>query len=165
MTKDKITHMEWQVKWRSENQDCSLKLFKLLEQYPTRWRQDGYYDAALCMSGAAFSLWRAVFLADKKEQTREAVLKHSMDFLEAVILDNAISYPQDKKNNEWTFNYYFWNARDRLIWLNGEWPRLVPRWIHKARSPKARWVYAHEMLCQAVENFESRMENWSKRAN
>ena len=161
---NKIDHMKWQVKWRSKNQECSLSLFELLNRHPKRWQQDAYYDAALQMSGAAFSLWRAVFLADKEKRTREAVLQHSMDFLEAVILDNAISYLQDKKTNEWTFNYYVGNARLRLIKLSNDWHKLgvVPEWESKTRPPKSRWVYAHEFLCEAIEGFEQRMKNWPK---
>jgi len=64
--KDKAEHMRWQVEKRSENQACCLRLFELLNKYPDKWSKDvDYFLAAQELIGAAFSLWRAVFLGNK----------------------------------------------------------------------------------------------------
>lgn len=154
MDKDQLDHMRWLVRQRSKNQECCLKLYCLLEANQTAWRNDKYFWAAQAMVGAAFSLWRAVFLGDKKEATKKAVLEHSMNFLESVIADNAVSYVTDKKNNEWTFNYYVESARSRLEYLHGKWPAVASEWVVMNRKPKPRWEYAQELLEIAVENFD-----------
>jgi len=80
-----------------------------------------------------------------------------MKFFEGVILDNSISYVQDKNNNEWTFNYYATNARYRLIYLHEEWPDVVPKWKSKKRPAVERWEYAQEIFSRSVEGFEKHM--------
>jgi hypothetical protein len=151
-----LEHMQWQVTWRSKNQECCLSLFKLLRAHEDIWLEGDYFFAAQDMISAAFSLWRAVFLSDK-EAKRSLVFKHSKDFLESVILDNAISYMQDKKNNEWTFNYYVTNARYRLVDMHERHSTIVPEWIYKNRKPKPRWVYAHSQLCESINAFQAHL--------
>ena len=63
--------------------------------------------------GSAFSLWRAVFLVDQP-RTKTSVHKDAITFLEFVIGDNAVNYPQDRRTQAWTFGYYLNNAFLRL---------------------------------------------------
>jgi hypothetical protein len=65
--------------------------------------------------GAAFSLWRAVFLAPKNPTSRLAILKKGRKFLEKFLRDNSISYGDEKNNREWSFGYYLNNVRFRLF--------------------------------------------------
>ena len=153
--------MEWLVLQRSENQASCLELHKLLTKHAEQWKQGDYFFASVSLVGAAFSLWRAVFLADKREATRTAVFDHSIKFLETMILDNAISYATDKRNNEITFNYYSENARLRLIDLTVEWPKLLEPWEYKLRDPKPRWEYNQRRLNDAIRRFGIHLEKLS----
>jgi hypothetical protein len=56
--------------------------------------------------GAAFSLWRAVFLA---ETVRDVVQIHESEegFLLKVITHNAVTFADDQSNRHWTVEYYF----------------------------------------------------------
>lgn len=130
--KDKADHMRWQVEKRSQNQACCVRLFELLNKHSRKCSGDvKCFLAAQDLIGAAFSLWRAVFLGNKGGDV-EIVFSHAMKFFEGVILDNSISYVQDKNNNEWTFNYYASNARFRLIALHEDWPTVVPNGNQKS---------------------------------
>jgi hypothetical protein len=152
-TDSKLKHLKWSVSRRAENQICALALFKLLTTYPGELRKGRYELFAQALVGITFSLWRAAFLADKSGK-RENSLVSAIEFLEIVIADNAITYAQDKKQREWTFNYYTNNVRDALIALAKDRPNIVPEWKKAARSPKKRWEYGQKMLEQTVANFE-----------
>ena len=153
MSEDKLEHMRWQVAWRSKNQECCLQLFDVLKAHPKSWKKNNYFFASQSLIGAAFSLWRAVFLSEK-DSKRAIVFDHSMNFLESVILDNAISYPLDKKNNEFTFNYYVNNARYRILDIARTFPELVPAWQDRAVDAKERWENAHKALVTTIQSFE-----------
>ncbi|MDQ7250544.1 hypothetical protein [Dongia sedimenti] len=152
-----LAHMRWLVERRSENQQCCLKLFELLEKNRSTWEDEQFF-AAQDMVGAAFSLWRAVFLGEKLSK-RKLVYQHFRDFLGGLIEDNAISYVQDKKNREWTFNYYVENARFRLDALakrrNG--PGKLKAWTHKKRSATKRWEYAQSLLDDAIQKYSKHL--------
>jgi hypothetical protein len=145
--------MNWQVENRSKNQCCSVKLYEILETYSERFQKDEYFFASQDLISAAFSLWRAVFLTDKTGR-RVEVLKMSQLFLSNVILDNSISYAQDKLTREWTFNYYLENARFRLERLHRKHPKLVQAWENKKRRAQPRWEYAQDILTRAIDSFE-----------
>jgi hypothetical protein len=153
----KLDHMRWLVCGRSRNQECCLHLYSLLQKYPDRWSGENSY-AASNLVGAAFSLWRAVFLGEK-EGSKQAEYQHLMLFLANVIEDNSISYVQDKRNNEWTFNYYVDNARLRLTELRNNWKKVVPEWEVEPRTPTERWDYAQTLLSTTVENMDQHFAN------
>jgi len=92
-------------------------------------------------------------LADKTGN-RGDVFAHGKDFLEKIIEDNSISYPQDRKSKEWTFNYYTSNARSRLEKLSTSWNGAVPAYQVQKRSATARWDYCQKLLDEAVSGFE-----------
>jgi hypothetical protein len=98
-------------------------------------------------------LWRAAFLAEKTGR-RGAVFAHGRDFLERLIEDNSISYPQDKIAREWTFNFYTRNARFSLEFLAKYWKDEVPLYKGDTRNAIQRWDYCQSLLDQAVVNFE-----------
>src|SRR6266436_4940320 len=101
----KLEHLEWAVESRARNQRCAVRLLRLFMEYEEQWKTQRWARAAQDLLSVSFSLWRAAFLADKTAK-RAAVFSHATDFLEKIIEDNAISYLQDRKCNEWTFNYY-----------------------------------------------------------
>jgi hypothetical protein len=146
---NKIATLEWLVKNRSRNQACAVKLFKLLTERESQiklQRSDMFVQGLI---GVTFSLWRAVFLADKRGIRAES-LKSATEFLETMIADNAIGYIQDKKFKEWTFNYYTNNVRLTLINLHNTRPGIVPEWGNKKRLPSRSRRNAH--LLPATSN-------------
>jgi hypothetical protein len=75
--------------------------YKFVRDYPPRkLDHDARYLLDLLI-GAAFSLWRAVFLA---ETVRDVVEIHRSQetFLQKVITDNAINFADDRDNRAWT---------------------------------------------------------------
>jgi hypothetical protein len=97
-------------------------------------------------------------LADKSGQRAE-VFSDAKDFLEKIIEDNAISYPQDRKCKEWTFNYYIRNARASLDLLAKHWPEQVPAYEGSTLTPTKRWEYCQKLLEEAVTGFETAARN------
>jgi hypothetical protein len=149
----KLEHLQWAIESRARNQRCAVRLLGLFMEYEEQWNTKHWARAAQELLSVSFSLWRAAFLADKTAK-RAAVFSHGTDFLEKIIEDNAISYMQDRKCNEWTFNYYTRNARTALETLNEYWPEQVPLYARQTRTPTERWRYCQELLDMAVEQFE-----------
>jgi len=149
----KLEHLEWAVESRARNQRCSVRLLRLFIEFEDQWKTQRWARAAQDLLSVSFSLWRAAFLADKTAK-RTAVFSHATDFLEKIIEDNAISYLQDRKCNEWTFNYYTRNARAALETLSKYWPKQVSAYAGKKRTPTERWRYCQELLDATVNNFE-----------
>lgn len=84
---------------------------------------------SLCRSltllvGAAFSLWRAAFLADD-ERERLIVLSHIQKFLRYLIRDNTIGFSQDRDTQTWTSIYYISSANMSLIEIHRARPTLT----------------------------------------
>lgn len=112
---DPMKFERWLVPKRSEIQHALLDLLvigtvlarkKRLSPNAVEWRLFGW------LVGAGFSLWRAVFTAEKKldEQINH---KAARDFLQNVIRTNAVGFQQEQ--NSWSYGYYLNNARFRLI--------------------------------------------------
>ena len=96
----KIQHLRWAVESRARNQRSSVALLSLFMEYEAQWKTSHWARAAQDLLAVSFSLWRAAFLADKTAK-RIAVVSHATEFLEKIVEDNAISYVQDRKCNEW----------------------------------------------------------------
>jgi hypothetical protein len=71
--------------------------------------------------GAAFSLWRAIFLTETKRDW-DSISKSLGDFLERVVMNNTITYQDDKQNRSWTVGYYLGSAQLRL---DKAWQKLL----------------------------------------
>ena len=112
---------------------------------------------------ACFSLWRAVFLADK-EIKRSQVLAHARNFLAKMLVDNAITYPQDRTTRNWTFNYYMNNATNALVRLSGEWPEVEvvlndrPKGTKGTTTPQRRWNRTQLAFETAVKYLKDALE-------
>jgi hypothetical protein len=153
---NKVTHLQWAINSRSRNQTAALRLLELFVKYENLWKAQKLSRAAQDLIGVTFSLWRAAFLADKSGR-RADVFDHGRLFLERLIEDNAIAYPQDKTCREWSFNYYTRSARSSLQVLNEYWPVEAPRYVAKKRNATQRWEYCQDLLDQAVAGFEGRL--------
>jgi hypothetical protein len=66
--------------------------------------------------GAAFSLWRAVFLMlpETAARTIEGPLPHAKEFLQKLIDTNAIGFVDEKNASSWTVGYYLHGAASRI---------------------------------------------------
>ncbi len=110
--KPDLEHLAWAIDQRAEIQRTLLALYEFVRHHrPPRGTEENYVLGYL--TGAAFSLWRAVFLA---ETFRDDASVHASQekFLEKVITDNAIGFSDDKQNRHWTVGYYLENAKFRL---------------------------------------------------
>jgi hypothetical protein len=156
---DKLADLEWLVESRSRNQRSTLALYKLLLTHKKKLdRSRRQRAAAQMLLSSAFSLWRAVFLADIK-QDRGALLQDIEGFLVELIQNNAITYVQDRKHRDWTFRYYVDNARARLKNLNRIFKELgfafeLPG-ESKGKTPQDWWLTHQTALEGAIEQFES----------
>ncbi len=156
MDQAKREHLEWSIRSRARNQACSFRLAVLFADHSKVWQTKSYSRAAQDLTAVSFSLWRAAFLADKTGK-RVAVFAEARKFLERVIEDNAISYPNDKAGREWTFNYYTGNARAGLESLHEKWSGLVPAYIRKTRNSTERWDHCQDLFEAAVDGFEKQL--------
>ena len=105
-------HLAWAVNQRAEIQRTLLALYEFVCRHrPPQNGAQKYVPGYLI--GAAFSLWRAVFLADT---FRDDVSVHGSQeqFLKKVITDNTIGFNDDRQNRHWTVGYYLENAKIRL---------------------------------------------------
>jgi len=157
-TKTKLKHLEWALQSRARNQKCSLRLLRLFYDYEDLWTTKRFSQAGQDLIAVSFSLWRAAFLADRTGN-REDVFAHGKEFLEKIIEDNSISYPQDRKSKEWTFNYYTRNARSGLEKLSDSWSETVPAYEAQKGTATARWEYCQKLLDEAVDGFERLLMN------
>jgi len=151
MTEETIDpeHIEWLVENRAKNQKTAAKLFKLLDEHSDEIRKRNLVWAATALVGVAFSLWRAAFLADKRGTKREITLNAAKDFLGGMLRDNVIAFSQDRRNREWTFNYYIQNALDRLNQLDVKWPGIL-RGKPDSWTTEERWEYHQLVFDRAV---------------
>jgi hypothetical protein len=145
MSASNIDHMKWLVERRTDIQQTLLSLY----EYVSRSRDvDDHVDDLIA---SAFSLWRAVFLAEI-DRDWNSVRKGQRDFLAKVIADNAISYADDKSTRAWSVAYYLDNAKFRLDGpsqdLFGESPGLTfKHTAHGAASAtRNEWDRVHDYL-------------------
>lgn len=140
-----LDHLKWLVERRF---DIQRTLIALYENVPASGDAADYMDDFIA---SAFSLWRAVFLAEV-DRDWESVSKGQRDFLAKVIADNAISYADDKSTRAWSVAYYLDNAKFRLDGpsqdLFQESPNLTFRHTtHGAASvTRDEWDSVHDYL-------------------
>lgn len=112
-SKVNVQHLVWAIEQRAKIQRTLLALY----EYGTAFGPESSDPFRLKLFndlvGAAFSLWRAVFLAD---QSRDfgSVHEKATDFLQRVVTTNAINFGDDKANSAWSVGYYLDNAKLRL---------------------------------------------------
>lgn len=140
-------HLTWLVERRNAIQKLMLNLYEQL----TRPEPDEAQIKQLhLMVGAAFSLWRAVFLLGDGEGARsmDDIHEHAEKFLEKVIRTNSITFADDRDTKMWSAGYYVNNANYRLRAL-GE-SQIDESISNKAL--KQAWDDAHEALSKRVSD-------------
>src|SRR5262245_16163107 len=104
-------HLAWAINERAEVQRTLLGLYEFVSnRSPDSIPVVPDQHILNHLIGAAFSLWRAVFLADTFRD-HVSVHRDQRAFLDKVISDNAITFADDKNNRHWTVDYYLENAK------------------------------------------------------
>lgn len=106
-------HMGWAIDQRAKIQHTLLALHVYVRKAPPD-HVASYNELVLdALIAAAFSLWRAVFLADHpgSDISRRRAME---EFLASVISTNAITFADDRRNNAWSVRYYMSTASDRI---------------------------------------------------
>jgi hypothetical protein len=78
-------HVEWLIEQRYRNQKASANLFKLIEKEDER---SPHAESAQTLIAVGFSLWRAAFLADKKN-LKSYTYASAKAFLQEILEHNA----------------------------------------------------------------------------
>lgn len=108
--------MRWLVEARNKTQSLMADLY---EAFPCEHVSvdETLRDRLHLMLGAAFSLWRAVFLISPEDSERSfADLEgDAREFLKRVIDTNAITFNDELRWRAWSGGYYLNNARQRVF--------------------------------------------------
>jgi hypothetical protein len=132
-----LEHLEWLVAARTEIQKSLLALLVFIKKQDSSAQKpsDEHYHVTQMFVATAFSLWRAVFLAETARDWDKA--NSSLEnFLATVVRDNAITYQDDKRYRAWTVTYYLENAKFRL----SEVIRSMKQTIPDFKLPKNFWI-------------------------
>ena len=111
------SRLTWLVEHRAQIQRLIHDLYLVLDDEDLRKRLETKpADCSIfgLFVGAAFSLWRAVFLIDATRERWPDILKGARGFLGSLVHDNAITYDREKEWNNWTIGLHLNNARYRL---------------------------------------------------
>ena len=154
-------HLNWVIHGRARNQIAALNIYALMKDHRDEIRVEKLSYDLQTLAAVAFSLWRAVFLADRTGAV-EAKMADAELFLGKMLTDNAIAFAQDRGSREWTFNYYVDNARFRLQQFKDSWSSfssvdLLPP--PGRRTPKRRWDYLQEALDKAIDLVSDEVKN------
>ncbi|MGH8615409.1 MAG: hypothetical protein ACREYF_26155 [Gammaproteobacteria bacterium] len=118
----------WLVERRAQIQRLIHDLYLVLDDKDLRNRLEASpSDCSIfgLFVGAAFSLWRAVFLIDATRDKWPTILDGAEAFLKSLAHDNAITYDRKKTCNNWTIGFFLNNARYRLHrMVDGKMPEI-----------------------------------------
>src|SRR5437667_8667059 len=119
---DRRKNHRWLVESRGKIQEVLLQVHECRPRWrighkgrrmSARRREEVWLWALLV--GAAFSLWRAVFLVEGKEQRGwHPIQRDASYFLKELIETNAIGFSQDRRASRWSSAYYISNAYYRI---------------------------------------------------
>lgn len=109
-----VEHLRWAIDQRGEIQKSLLAIYECIKRHHVSTANIDTQHMLNYLVGAAFSLWRAVFLADTF-RNYEAIQKSQLGFLEKLLSDNSISFADDKNNRGWSVGYYLENSKLRLV--------------------------------------------------
>jgi hypothetical protein len=138
--------VRWSLDARSAIQNASLNLINC---YALPGLQGG--DRAKRfgrLTGVAFSLWRAAFLAGLERQPyvnnqpssepEASQAEHAQELLRALLETNTVSFSVDQKTRYWMGHYYIHNAAYRLDEYVRKWPDCDDP--HAVQRFKAFWI-------------------------
>ena len=105
--------IEFIINARSDIQHTLFALCRFLRDSPEILNHPLHQQAFQLLVGAAFSLWRAIFLTEA-DRDWKSITSSVLQFLDKVVTDNAITYHDDKTNRAWTVGYYLTSAELRV---------------------------------------------------
>ena len=177
----KIDDYVWLNRCRSQSQDLLLSVYAYSCEEP-EIVQKTWLSFSL-FYGAAFSLWRAVFLAVEKigkpsSGTAQGLGPYVQTKLQAdaffatLIRDNAATFPLDSESRDWTVGYYLNSALHRLYWLRerhrevfvGQQSETIEKlWNYSLGvdghtehlAPMNRWEELHKASCVFLDQFKA----------
>ncbi|NOT22276.1 MAG: hypothetical protein HOP22_06065 [Nitrospiraceae bacterium] len=123
-----IEHAPWLLEARAKSQRLLLRLYILGQENANAnlLQGDSKRQSLFAMFvGAAFSLWRAAFLCDTK-QNWEVNFQGANYLLVKLIEDNSVNFSADQQSQEWMGGYYLNNAMFRLLWVRAKLQNLAP---------------------------------------
>jgi hypothetical protein len=149
-----LDRLRWLVPARNKIQAFLLELHEVYARKGSADPDPSLRDLHF-MLGAAFSLWRAVFLVQyrgdfDKPRTNSQILDDAKSFLRKVIETNAIAFGDDLERHGWTCGYYLNNARERIKRLGGQFPAGISN-----ANLKEEWDQTYEQLRQVFEAWKS----------
>lgn len=145
-----LDHLHWSIEGRAETQKTTLRLYELFDEYEEELKTDYHYEART-LAAISFSLWRAVFLADRstKVEVKNAKAK---EFIGKILVDNSIGFAQDRSSRDWTFVYYLDNAQFRIDDLLLRRKDDTDTWPPKGqRTARLRWNLLQKLFDAEVE--------------
>jgi len=167
--RDELEQLTWAIEQRAEIQRTLLALYDILSRYPPQ-HYFVEHHALDNLVGAAFSLWRAVFLSDTFRGYSE-VHQSLQQFVRKVITDNAINFTDDVRHRHWTVGYYLDNAESRLQltsnYLDSErqlqtWGELEPYVLIKGTARlqfiQYEWECLHYALRYLIKKLHLKMQ-------
>src|SRR5260221_10404097 len=101
-----IDNLQWLVSNRSKIQNLLLDLYQFdQDEHLTQSEREAYHHVFGYLVGAAFSLWRAVFLSFPIRNMHD-VTGHATELLRTLIETNTITFTQDLNTAQWMAGYY-----------------------------------------------------------
>jgi hypothetical protein len=129
--------LDWLVEARNRIQSLMLRLLQRWEELPSHRRH--------AVLGAAFSLWRAVFLLVRDaEQALDPVDAAARKFLDRVVRTNAVTFSDDMRTRAWSSVYCVENAVQRIQNLTGH--EFVAYGTSPMGTVRDAWNEAFEQL-------------------
>src|SRR5712672_2585573 len=89
--------IEFIIRARADIQNTLFALYRFLRDAPEILNHPRHQEAFQLLVGAAFSLWRAIFLTEA-DRDWKSIRSSVLQFLDKVVTDNAITYHDDKTN-------------------------------------------------------------------
>lgn len=113
MGEPQLIDRDWLVSRRNQIQSLLLDLLERFPDAPDVAISPASWQLAL---GAAFALWRAVFLLlpETTARTIDGPLPEAKKFLEKLIDTNAIGFADERAASTWVCGYYLNDAQFRL---------------------------------------------------
>jgi hypothetical protein len=115
------------------------------------------------LTGVAFSLWRAAFLASMETRPRlderlpgsdkksKAQTDHAADLLRTILASNAVGFGDDRRTESWMGQYYIDNAGFRVAHYLDHWgPEVVPAHIQRFNEYWAEQVVPTDYAASAL---------------
>jgi hypothetical protein len=160
--------IQWQIGARKQISQLMLRQWNLLKEKQHFTDKQDFYQMAR-MTQTAFSLWRSAFLTNVRN-TEGDILQKSKEFLERILVTNAVGFSDELGNRDLTAAYYNNNAKYRLERECKYHPELKDEAEFKElleirkdddtaqREQKEIWDICYRALDKCLSKFEDRVK-------